>query len=181
MHETSFWAEPRTWVIIAFIIFFLLFGRRLWAVIARMLDNRAVLVREELEEAARLRREAEAMLRDAQERRAAALRDAQAMLEGASAEAAQVAAQARADAEAAMRRRERMATDRIQAAEAAAVAEVRRAAVDVATQAATQVLAGGLGANADTALVDRAITGLPAALAARGTAATAPRHRVRVT
>jgi F-type H+-transporting ATPase subunit b len=167
MHETSIWAEPRTWVIIAFFIFFALFGRKLWSVIAQMLDNRAVAVRTELEEAARLRREAEAMLRDAQERRAAAVRDAQAMLEGAGAEAAQVAAQARADAEASMRRRERMATDRIQAAEAAAVAEVRRAAVEVATQAATQVLAGGLGAGTDTALVDRAIAGLPAALTGR--------------
>ncbi len=174
MHETSFWAEPRTWVLIAFIIFFILFGRRLWTVIARMLDNRAVLVREELEEAARLRQEAEAMLRDAQQRREAALSEARAMLENASAEAAQVAAQARADAEAAMRRRERMATERIQAAESAAVADVRRAAVDVATQAAAEVLGSSLGAGTDTALVDRAISGLPAALS--GT----PRRRVVV-
>lgn len=170
MHETSIWAEPRTWVIVAFFIFFALFGRKLWAVIAQMLDGRAALIRTELDEAARLRRDAEAMLRDAQERREAALRDAKAMLEGAGAEAARVAEQARVDVEAAMRRRERMATERIQAAETAAVTEVRRLATDVATQAATQVLAGGLGAATEAALVDRAIAGLPAALAGQGAA-----------
>ena len=36
-------------------------------------------------------------------------------------------------------------------------------------------------AGTDTALVDRAIVGLPAALTGRSTAAAAPRNRVRVT
>ncbi len=167
MTEASIWAEPRTWVIVAFVIFFVLFGRKLWAVVAQMLDGRTTLVRAELDEAARLRREAEAMLREAQTRRDAAFRDAQAMLEGAGAEAARVTAQAAADATASTRRRERMATERIQAAEAAAVSEVRRVAIEVATQAARQVLADGLGAEAEATLVDRAIAALPSALAGR--------------
>ena len=66
MHEESFFAEPRNWVALAFIVFFVLFGRKLWGALAAMLDDRAAKVRAELDEAARLRSEAEAMLRDAE-------------------------------------------------------------------------------------------------------------------
>ena len=68
-HEAGFFAEPRNWVLIAFLLFFILFGRKLWGALAGMLDARAVTVKTELEEAARLRREAEAMLRDAEKQR----------------------------------------------------------------------------------------------------------------
>ena len=163
----SFLANPRTWVALAFIAFFVIFGRRIFVPLLAILDRRAETIRAQLDEAARLRAEAEAMLRDAQSRREAALRDAQAMLDRARDEAVRAAEQARTDAEAASRRRERMADDRIHAAEAAAIAEVRRAAADVATGAATRVLRDGLGSGADAALVDRSIAGLPAALVGR--------------
>jgi F-type H+-transporting ATPase subunit b len=167
MHETSFFAEPRNWVALAFIVFFALFGRKLWGAIAALLDDRAVKIRAELDEAARLRREAEAMLKDAQARRDAALTDAKRLLDGAKAEAARLAQAAAADAEASARRREQMAMDRIAAAEKAAVDEVRTTAVEVATVAARQVISDGLSAEADGRLIDRAITQLPAALAQR--------------
>ena len=167
MEEHGFFAEPRNWVLIAFILFFVIFGRKLWSALAGMLDDRAARVRAELDEAARLRQEAEAMLRDAETRRAEALRDAQALIEGAKTEAARVAAAAAAEAEASARRREQMAMDRIAAAEKAAVDEVRLTAADVATSAARQVIAEGLSAEADSRLVDHAIAQLPSALAGR--------------
>ena len=167
MHEHSFFAEPRNWVIIAFVLFFAIFGRKLWAALAQMLDDRATKVRTELDEAARLRQEAEAMLRDAEARRAEALRDAQALIEGARTEAGRVAAAAAAEAEASARRREQMALDRIAAAEKAAVEEVRQTAVEVATEASRQVIREGLSADADAQLIDQAITRLPGALAGR--------------
>ncbi len=167
MQEQGFFAEPRNWVVIAFILFFLLFGRKLWAALAQMLDDRAAKVRAELEEAARLRQEAEAMLRDAEKRREEALRDAQALIQGAKAEAERVSAAAAAEAEAAAKRREQMAVDRIAAAEKAAVDEVRLTAAEVATAAARQVIAEGLSADADAHLIDHAIMELPRALASR--------------
>ncbi|HUN44478.1 MAG TPA: F0F1 ATP synthase subunit B [Acetobacteraceae bacterium] len=159
--------EGRTWVAIAFIIFFVVFGRKLWVPLAGMLDDRATKVRAELEEAARLRREAEAMLKDAEQRRAEALAEAKALIEGAQAEAARAAAAATAEAEASAKRREQMALDRIAAAEKAAVDEVRLAAVDVATSATRQVISEGLSPDADAHLIDHAITQLPNALAQR--------------
>ena len=168
MHEEpSFFAEPRNWVGIAFVLFFVIFGRKLWSALAQMLDDRGAKVRAELEEAARLRQEAEAMLRDAEARRAEALREAQALIEGAKAEATRVAAAEAAEAEASARRREQMALDRIAAAEKAAVDEVRLTAVEVATAATRQVIADGLSADADGRLIDHAIAQLPSALAGR--------------
>ena len=54
-------ADPEFWVLVSFVVFFVLFGRRLWAAVTGMLDGRAAAIRAELDEAQRLRREAEAM------------------------------------------------------------------------------------------------------------------------
>ena len=72
-YEGGFFANPANWVLIAFVLFFVLFGRKLWSVLAAMLDDRTATVKAELEEAAKLRREAEAMLREAEAKRAEAL------------------------------------------------------------------------------------------------------------
>lgn len=166
-HHETFFGNPRTWIGLAFFIFYAIFGRKLWAAVTGLLDKRAATIRAELDEAARLRTEAEAMLRDAQSQREQAAKDAQAMLDNARTEAANVAEAARKEGADAAKRRERMAMDRIGAAEKAAVSEVRQAAADIAARAAEQVIAQGFGAEQDAALVDRAIQGLPAALASR--------------
>jgi F-type H+-transporting ATPase subunit b len=160
----TFWMRPVFWVAVAFVIFFVLFGKKLWAGLTAMLDGRINAIKQELAEAASLRREAEAMLKDAQAQREAALASATRMLDYAREEAARVAASTSAEAEASALRRERMALDRISAAEIAALRDVRIAAVEVATIAAEQVLRQGFGASEDAELVDRAIAGLPYAL-----------------
>jgi F-type H+-transporting ATPase subunit b len=165
--EPSFFAEPRNWVVLAFILFFILFGKKLWGALAAMLDARAASVRAEMDEAARLKSEAEAMLKDAEAARAKALTDAKLLIEGAAAEAARVAEATRTEAEASAARREQMALDRIAAAQKQAVDEVRTAAAELATIAARQVIAEGLSLESSNALIDQAIAQLPSALAAR--------------
>lgn len=167
MQEESLFQEPRNWVALAFIVFFVLFGRKIWGALAAILDQRTASVRVALAEAQKLREEAEAMLRDAKARRESALAQAQKLLEGARIEAAHLAAAAAAEAEASASRRERMALDRIAAAEKAAVDDVRMAAADVATDAAMRVLRDGLTADADATLINHAIAGLPSALGAK--------------
>ncbi|HET6606759.1 MAG TPA: F0F1 ATP synthase subunit B [Rhodopila sp.] len=166
MHEPGFFAEPRNWVVLAFILFFVLFGKKLWAALATMLDARAVAVKAELEEAQVFRREAAALLKDAERQRDEAVKDAKALIDGAKAEAGRITAAVAAEAEASAKRREKMAIDRIAAAEKAAVDEVRLAAADIATAAARQVLTEDLTPEADAKLIDQAITQLPSALAA---------------
>jgi F-type H+-transporting ATPase subunit b len=167
MHHESLFADPPFWVAVAFVIFFALFGRKIWQALAALLDKRTAAVRAELAEAQRLRHEAEAMLRDANTRREAALAEATALLEGAQAQATRLAREASAEAEHAARRREQMAMDRIAAAEKAAVDEVRFSAAEIATAAAAQAIREGLTVEADGRLIDHAIAGLPAALVQR--------------
>ncbi len=166
-HEASLWADPRFWVGLAFFLFFAVFGRKLIGSLLVVLDKRSLGIKHELEEASRLRQEAEAMLADANTKRQAALQDAQAMLDHARSEAQRVGEAARAEAASSATRREHMALDRIAAAEKAAVSDVRLAAAELAGRAAERILTESFSADADAALIDRAIQGLPAALASR--------------
>ena len=166
-HHESFFADPRSWVAVAFVIFFVLFGKKIWGALTGILDKRADTIRSELAEAERLRSEAEAMLKDAEQRRSTAMAEAQALIDGAKREAVRLAAEAVAEAEAAAQRRERMAMDRISAAEKAAVDQVRFAAAEVASTAARNVIAETLSAEAAAAIVDKSIAQLPSALASQ--------------
>jgi F-type H+-transporting ATPase subunit b len=158
--------NPEFWVLVSFLIFFGIFGLRLWRTLAGLLDGRAAAVRAELDEAAKLRAEAEQMLRDAQAARETALAEARDVLARSRAEAARVTQEAASQAETAAQRREQMALDRIAAAEKAVIAEVRQLAAEVATQAAQDVIASSLSPDDDADLVNDAIAGLPRALRA---------------
>jgi F-type H+-transporting ATPase subunit b len=162
------WAHGTFWVFISVIIFAALFGRKILVVLEKMLDARADGVRFALDEAARLKAEAEVMLADAKRRRDEALVEAKDMLAHAKDEASRFAAELRAEAEARTRARERMAHDRIASAEASAIAEVRAVAVEVAIAAASQALReGALSPAEDSALVDHAIAEIPSAFTRR--------------
>jgi F-type H+-transporting ATPase subunit b len=163
---THFYHDPKFWVAVSFVLFFLLLGKKLWGAISSALDGRAAGIRRQLEEASRLRAEAEQMLKDAEAERAAAAREAESLLVNARAEAERLATSAAAEAEASAKRRERMALDRIAAAEASAIADVRNAAAEIAGAAARTVLAETLDATADAALVDKSLIDLPKALRA---------------
>jgi F-type H+-transporting ATPase subunit b len=89
------------------------------------------------------------------------------MIEGAKTETGRVAAAAAAEAAASARQRERMALDRIADAEKTAVNEVRLTVVEVATEAARQMIADGLSAGAGSRLIDQVITRLPGAMSGR--------------
>jgi F-type H+-transporting ATPase subunit b len=165
-HYEHFYLDPKFWVAVSFVIFVALVGKLAWTRATAMLDARGARIKAELEEASRLRAEAEAMMIAARKEREQAIKDAAAMLERAKAEAERVATAAKAEAEASARRRERMAMDRIAAAEASAVTEIRNAAAEIATTAVREIIAQKHGAAADAPLVDAAISSLPTAFKA---------------
>lgn len=160
----TLWDKGTFWVTVAVLIFLFFFGRKIVGGVNAMLDQRSSAIQRELDEAARLRSEAEAMLKDAEIRREAALAQARDMLAMAGREAERLSADLLTEAQASARRREQMAQERIAAAESAAVAEVREAAAGLAARAAEQILKETIDDTHDRTLIDRAITGLPAAL-----------------
>jgi F-type H+-transporting ATPase subunit b len=139
-------------------------GIMLWkkvpAAIGRALDKKIAGIREQLDEAARLRAEAEALRAEYEGRATRAGAEAQTMLDRARQEADAIVAQARVDADALVERRARMAEDKIGAAERTALAEVRAKAAQAATAAAAQLIAQRHDAAADRTLIDQAIAGL---------------------
>ncbi|MCE2575700.1 F0F1 ATP synthase subunit B [Komagataeibacter sp. FNDCR2] len=159
--------DPRFWSAVAFVLFFVLFGRSLWKPLVSALDGRAERIRAELDEAARLRREAEQMLEDATRDREAALAEAKELVEHSLREAAIIADQARRNAEEIATRREQMAKDRIASAERSALREVREMAIEIAIQATQETLAASLAADVDGKIIDKSIGDLPTSLSQR--------------
>ena len=130
------------------------------AAIGRALDKKIAGIREQLDEATRLRTEAEALRAEYEAKAAAAGAEAEAMLGRARHEADMIVQQAKTDAAALVERRTRMAEDKIAAAERSAIAEVRAKAVTAATIAAERLIRDQHDATADRAMVDRTIAGL---------------------
>jgi F-type H+-transporting ATPase subunit b len=161
------WSHGTFWVFIAVVIFAVLFGRKILTPVLGALDQRAVTVRQSLDEASRLKVEAEAMLADARQKRAEAIAEAKDILERAKAEAARMAADLAAEAEQRAKARERMVQDRIEAAQASAVAEVRNTAVEVAIAATADALRNTLSSEQDAKLIDHAIAEVPSAFSRR--------------
>ena len=129
--------------------------------ITSALDERAVRIRSELDEARRLREEAEQLLADYRRQEREAVGEAQAIVAHAKEEAERIAAQAARDLEQSLARRQRLAEERIAQAEARAAAEVRAAAVDTAIAAAREVIASEVDERRGGALIDSAIAALP--------------------
>jgi len=138
----EFLNDPVTWTFLGLVIFlvvvFVLVKPH--KVIAKSLDERSSKIRSELDNAAALRKEAEAKLADAERRQAEAEASAKEIVEIARREAEQLAKDASNALSERIKLREKLAEERISRAEAEAVRDVRLAAVDTASKAAAQIL-----------------------------------------
>lgn len=128
--------------------------------IGRALDKKIASIREQLDEAAKLRAEAEALRAEYQAKAASAQAEADQILAHARAEADVILADAKEHTAQLIQRRSRMAEDKIAAAERSAIAEVRAKAADAAARAAALIIADRHDAESDKALVDKAIGAL---------------------
>lgn len=150
------------WVYVSITIFFAIaiFVAKAHRTILAKLDAQIAETRRDLDEAKRVRSEAEALLRETQARRGEVENEATAMLANARAEAADLIAKAERDSQAMVARRQKMAEDQIAAAEREALAAVRNEAVSAATIASRKLIAASHDAAADRALADKVIAGL---------------------
>ena len=151
-------ADPETWVAIAFVILMGLFAYLgVHRTVLKALDHRAERIRNELEEAKRLKQEAAKVLAEYKARRASAEREADEIVTSAKAEAERIAADAKAKMEDFVARRTKAAESKIALAEAQALADVRSAAADAAVQAAATVLSQSVKGSLGEDLVAKGI------------------------
>tara|TARA_R110000787_G_scaffold19057_12_gene57612 strand:+ start:19 stop:645 length:627 start_codon:yes stop_codon:yes gene_type:complete len=163
-HEAApavFGMDATVWVSLAMAVFLaVLIWKKVPAIIGKALDGQIAGIRAQLDEAAKLREEAEALRSEYQAKLAGAEKEAEALRARAEEEAALLVADAKTNSAALVKRRQKMAEDKIAAAERAAIADIRAKAVSAATSAATTLIAQGHDAKADKAMVDSAIKGL---------------------
>lgn len=158
-------AKPEFWVAVSFLLFIgLLLRYKVPAMITKALDDRADAIRRELDEARRLREEAQQLLVDYQRKAREAEAEAAAIVEEARRTAEAMASETRGSLKESLERRTRLAEEKIARAETQALAEVRAAAVDTSIAVAERLLKAKLTGDAGQKLVDDGIKSVGARL-----------------
>jgi F-type H+-transporting ATPase subunit b len=153
------------WALVALIIFFaIIIYMKVPKTVAGSLDKRAAGIRNELDEARRLREEAEALLSQYQRKAKEAEAEAAGIIEQAKREADALAGEAHQRMEDYVASRTKMAEQKIAQAEAQAVQEVRALSADVAVDAAQRILAAKTKGEAGAALIEKSIADVKAKL-----------------
>src|SRR5262245_26047293 len=157
--------EAEFWVAVGFVIFIgVLIYMGVPNMLVTALDDRAKRVQAELDEARRLKEEAQKLLAEYQGKQKEAETEAAGIIEGAKSEAERIAAEAHAKMEEFVARRTKMAETKIAQAEAQAVADVRAAAADAAAAAAGKVLTESVKGKVAEDLIARGISDVKAKL-----------------
>jgi F-type H+-transporting ATPase subunit b len=158
-------ADAETWVAVGFLIFL---GILVYVGVPKMvlgaLDDRARRVQHELDEARRLKEEAQRLLAEYQGKQKQAETEAASIIEGAKAEAERIASEAHTKMEDFVARRTKMAETKIAQAEAQAVADVRAAAAEAAVAAAEKILTDTVKGKVADDLISRGIGDVKAKL-----------------
>jgi len=161
VHLPEGWGDPTLYVIIAvalFLVMMMYFG--IHKKIAAGLDARTDKIKAELEEARRLREEAQALLASYQRKQKEAEAQAEDIIKQARQDAENMAANARKDLAERLERRAAMAEAKIANAEVQALAEVRGRAADIALDAAQDLLKTGLSSAEKAKLVKSGIASM---------------------
>lgn len=154
-------SDSTFWVAVAFVLFMAIIVWKVAGPAARSLDRRAERIREELDEAQRLREEAQHLLAEYKRKQRDAEQEAEDLLAHAREEAERLKRQGEQNLEASLARREQQAKDRIEQAEQQAVAQVRALAADLAIAATRDLLVQSVDKKTANALVDDAIQAIP--------------------
>jgi F-type H+-transporting ATPase subunit b len=153
------------WVAVSFVAFLaILYYYKVPRLIAKALDDRAEAIRRELDEARRLRQDAQDLLAEYQSKHRNVAGEADAIVEQARREAEAFAHETRAALNSLLERRTKAAQEKIARAEAQALDDVRARAVDAALAAAEKILREKIDGRDDALLLDQSIRDLKARL-----------------
>lgn len=156
----EFFSNPENWAALGFVVFIALVGKRAWTFLTAWLDGRSAEIRARLDEAVKLREEAQALLASYERKQREAEKDAGDIVAQARNEAVRMAAEAAEALEVSVKRRTELAMERIARAEAKALKEVRETAIDIAVRGAERLIAAELDEKKAEAMIDEAIKDL---------------------
>ncbi|MBI3440453.1 MAG: F0F1 ATP synthase subunit B [Proteobacteria bacterium] len=158
--HTGLLADPHTWVLFSALLFAVVAFKKGKQPFLNMLDSRTARIKSELEEAERLKAEAQDLLADCQKKHRDAVQTVQKIIDNAHEAATLIQKEAAQKLEENLARRETLLLERIHRAEATAVRELHEQAADLAASAAEKLLAEAMGKQG-AKLVEEAIEELP--------------------
>lgn len=159
--STGLLEDTTFWVSLGFVAVVIVFWRMgVHKTVAGMLDKRKDAITSELEEARRLREEAQELLAQYQRRQREAEDEAKGIIEQAKRDAERMGREAREKINDQLQRRAKSAEDKIARAEAQAISEVRNQTTDVAIAAAHAIINERMDSGAQNALIDKSISDL---------------------
>lgn len=154
----SIWQSADTWLFVSFFLFVAIFVKYVLPHILKGLDGRAATIRNQLEQANRLRTEAQELLKTYKKQQDDALNEAEAIIATAQSHAVAIREQAEADLKQTLERRMQQAQEKIARAEAEAISHIRTRIIDLATESAREILAEQAKGAADDEAISRAIS-----------------------
>lgn len=160
-HAPEAWYQnPESWVAVSFLIFVVFAIKYIFPVLARGLDGRADKIRDQLEQASRLRAEAEALIATYKRQQEEKLQEAESIIAAAKRDAAALRVSAAEELNAAIERRSQQAQEKIARAEIDAVAHIRTQIIEMATTAARTSIAQQLQGQTDDPAIARALAAI---------------------
>lgn len=153
----SMLSDPKIWVYASFVVFVLLAYKKLTGFAATALDKRSARIKAELDEAQRLREEAEKVLAEYKQKQSEYLKEAQAILDDAQRDADKMREMAHAELRASLEGRMKQAIERIAQEEANAITDVRDHVVDIALAAARNIISDQVGTMSQEELIKLAL------------------------
>lgn len=155
--------DAHFWAFLALVVLLVVLWRaKAPALAAKALDSAGEKVKAQLDEAERLRQEAQDLLLQIQKQHAETERAAAELMEAAVADAERLRKESAAKLEEDVRRRAVLAERKIALAEAQAANEVKAAAAEMAAQAAEAVLAARIASASSDPLIDQGLSHLGA-------------------
>ena len=149
--------NPAFWVGVSFFIFLAIAFKPAKKAILDALDGKIAEIKDQVEEAARLRDEAQALLAEYERKQQQASKHAEEMVDAARKEAEESKSRAEADLNASLDRQRKLALERISMAEEKALREVRAAAAEMAIAATEKLVTDRVAGEDGDKLIDRAI------------------------
>lgn len=150
--------DSNIWYVFSFVIFLGIVFKFAIPVITKVLDERIVQIKTDLEEAENLRVEAQEMLAQYQRKHRDAVKEAEGIIAKAKESAKEYKKQAEAELDELMKRREAQLSDRLKRMEQNALNEIQAHAAELSINAARQIVIEKLDKKTNAKLVEDSIS-----------------------
>ena len=140
------------WVLIAFILFFVLVGKKLWSALTTNLDQRKKMIENELNEAKKLREEAQAELNASLKKQKEINKQVLDIINDAKSSAKQIEADALKKSDIIIKRKEEQAKQKINNAQIEALNNIKKISAELSVKSAKVYIQNELDRNIQKAL-----------------------------